>query len=101
VQDRNFHRLIQREILEADPERMRLLVQTVFKKHFELLLHLAAELALERDANLTAISIISRVKHHLEMQPLRQHLPGWKPEHEVPEIFAAHVTDLLLTGLKR
>ena len=100
VRDRNFHRLMQREILEADPGRMQLLAQDIFKEQFMLLLQLAAELAPQRDAHLTAISILSLVKHHLEMQPLRQYFPGWKPEHESPEFLAAHVVDLLLTGLR-
>ena len=100
VQDRDFHRLIQREILDANPERMRLLAQTVFKKQFEFLLLLSAELAPGRDTHLTAISIVSLVKRHLEMQSLCRHFSGWKLEHEVPEVIAEHVTDLLLMGLK-
>jgi AcrR family transcriptional regulator len=100
IKDRDFNRLLQREILEANPDRMRLLAQTVFKKQFDFLLQLAAELAPKRDVHLTAISIVSLVKHHLEMQPLCRQLPGWKPEHETAEILAAHVSDLLLMGLK-
>jgi AcrR family transcriptional regulator len=91
VHDRDFYRPIQREILEANPDRMRLLAQTVFIKQLEFLLYLAAALAPKGDAHLTAISIVSLVKRHLEMQCLCRHFSGWKLEH---------VTDLLLMGLK-
>jgi AcrR family transcriptional regulator len=100
LQDRDFNRLLQREILEADPDRMRLLAQTVFKKQFEFLLHLAAELAPERDAHLIVISIVSLIKQHLDMQSLCRHFSGWKSEPEAQEIIAAHVVDMLLMGLK-
>jgi AcrR family transcriptional regulator len=100
LQDRDFHRLMQREILEADPERMQLLAQGVFKRQFCLLMQLAAELAPEQDAHLVAISVIGSTQYYVEYQPLLKNFPGWKPEHEMPEVFAAHITELLLTGLK-
>ena len=100
LQDRDFHRLMQREILEANPERMQLLAQGVFKRQFCLLMQLAAELAPEQDAHLIATSVIGLAKCYVEYQPLLKNFPGWKPEHETPEIIAAHITELLLNGLK-
>ncbi len=100
VQDRNFHRLMQREILEADPERMQLLAQGIFKRQFCYLMDLAAELAPEQDAHLIASSIIGLTKCYVEYQPLLKNFPGWKPEHGKPEVVAAHITELLLNGLK-
>lgn len=98
-QDREFCRLVQREIMEADPERMQLLAQSVFKNQFDLLLQLASELAPERDAFLVATSIIGLVKVYVDHQPLNQHFPGWQAAFAQPETIAAHVTDLLLNGL--
>lgn len=98
-QDRNFHRLMQREIMEADPERMQLLAQGVFKKQFSLLMQFVAELAPEFDAYLVATSIIGLVKNYMDYQPLHRHFPGWKPEHDQPDILAKHITALLLYGL--
>lgn len=100
LQDRDFHRLMQREILEADPERMQLLAQSVFKQQFCLLMNLATELAPEQDAYLVATSIIGLSKCYVDYKPLIKNFPGWKPEHEIPEVIAAHITKLLLTGLK-
>ena len=100
LQDRDFHLLMQREILEANPERMQLLAQGVFKHQFCLLMELATELAPEQDAHLVATSVIGLTKSYIEHQPLLKNFPGWKPEHEMPEIIAAHITELLLNGLK-
>lgn len=96
--DKDFCRLMQREIMEADPERMQLLAQSVFKNQFELLLQLATELAPRRDAYLVATSIIGLVKIYVDHQPLNKHFPGWKPEYEQPAMIAGHITDLLLNG---
>ncbi len=100
LHDRDFHRLMQREILEADPERMQLLAQGVFKSQFCLLMQLAAELAPEQDAHLVATSVIGLTHYHVEYQPLFKHFPAWKPEHEKPEVIAAHIADLFFNGLK-
>ncbi|MGR9072892.1 MAG: TetR/AcrR family transcriptional regulator [Gammaproteobacteria bacterium] len=97
--DEDFARLIQRELLEADAERMRLLAEGVFKQQFAELMRLVEELAPGKDAHLTAVSILGLVRYHLEIQPLRQFLPGHRAEHEVPGIIANHVIDLLLNGM--
>ena len=100
LQDRDFHRLMQREILEADPERMQLLAQGVFNREFCLLMQLATELAPEQDPHLVATSVIGLAKYYVEYQPLLKNFPGRKPEHEIPEVAAEHITQLLLNGLR-
>ncbi len=100
LEDRDFHRLMQREIMEADPERMQLLAQGVFNRQFCLLMQLATELAPEQDAHLLATSVIGLAKYYIEYQPLLKYFPGWKPEHEMPEVIAAHITTLLLNSFK-
>ena len=100
-QDRDFHRLMQREIMEANPERMQFLAQGVFQKQFCLLKQLATELAPELDAYLVAISIIGLVKSFLDYQPLHQYFPGWKPEYQQPDVLAGHITQLILNGLSK
>jgi hypothetical protein len=61
---------------------------------------LATELAPDQDAHLVATSVIGLAKYYVEYQPLLKNFPGWKPEHEMPEVAAAHITELLLKGLK-
>ena len=98
--DENFNRLIQRELLDADEVRMKLLAEGVFKKQFSELMKLVNQLVPDKDAHLTAVSVLGVVRYHLEIQPLRKFLPGHKSEHENPEMIANHVVDLLLNGLK-
>jgi len=98
-EDSDFCRLVQREIMEADPERMKWLAQGVFKNQFSLLLQLAAELAPQRNAFLVATSIVGLVKVYLDHRPLHKHFPGWMPEYDRPEVIAGHLADLLLHGL--
>lgn len=98
-QDNDFRRLVQREIMEADSERMRWLAQGVFKNQFELFLQLAAELAPKRNAFLVATSIVGLLKVHLDHQPLNRHFPGWMPEYDQSGVIAEHIADLLLQGL--
>jgi AcrR family transcriptional regulator len=98
--DQEFHRLIQREILAGNPERMKMLAEDVFKEQFCFLLTLMKEIAPEKDAHLSAISVLSLCKHHFEMQPLRRYLPEWDKHHEQSEVLEKHVVRLLLNGLK-
>lgn len=98
--DHEFHRLIQREILDANTERMKMLAEDVFKEQFNFLLMLMKEIAPEKDAHLSAISVSNLCMHHLEMQPLCRFLPSWAQEHENSEVIAKHIIGLLLNGLK-
>jgi AcrR family transcriptional regulator len=101
LQDRNFQRLMQREILEANPDRMQLLAQGVFKKQFNLLMQFISELAPEFNAYLVSNSIIGLVKNYLDHQPLHRHFPGWQPEYDQADVIAQHITELLLRGLNK
>lgn len=101
VIDKQFHRLIQREILLANPKRMKLLAEDVFNDQFCFLLNLMKEISPEKDAHLSAISVLALCKHHIEMQPLRCYLPEWKIEHEQPEVLAKHVLGFLLESRKQ
>ena len=99
ISDCEFHRLIQRELLDGNTERMKMLAEDVFKEQFSFLLTLIKEIAPEQDAHLVAVSVSSLCMRHLEMQPLCRYLPNWKQEHEAPEVIAKHVIGLLLNGL--
>jgi AcrR family transcriptional regulator len=94
-----FHQLMQREIMEANTERMQLLAQGVFKNHFDELLAFARELAPHLDAYLVATSIIGLVKYYLDNQPILPHLPGWDVKYQDVEVLAKHITQLLLFGI--
>lgn len=100
-QDPVFDRLIQREILEAEPDRMQILATDIFHNQFCYLLDLVAELNPETDRHLTAVSILGLIKYHQEIKPLRHFWLGWKPEHEQADVIADHALNLLLNGIHR
>ena len=97
--DENFRLLQQRELLEADPERLNVLANHVFFKQFQNVLSLAKRLAPNTDPHMTAISMFSLVFYHLEAAPIRRFLPGGRPEHDDPEFIASHVCHLLMNGV--
>jgi hypothetical protein len=79
---------------------MKMLAEDVFKEQFSFLLTLTKQIAPEKDAYLSAISVLSLCKHHLEMQPICSFLPEWKPQHAELDVIAKHITEILLEGLK-
>lgn len=98
--DREFHCLIQREMIDTNSERMKMLAEDVFKQQFQFLLSLMDQMAPEKDPHLSAISVLGLCKNQLEMQPLCRFLDGYEVEHEKPEVIAKHVMSILLNGLK-
>ncbi len=98
--DPDFHRLIQRELLEANDERMDMLAKKVFSSQFSHLLNAAKAVAPNQDAQLMAVSILALCKHHFEMRPLSSRLPGWQPCNQDKDVLAQHITDLLFQGIK-
>jgi len=99
-QDSHFRILLQRELLDGDETRLRLLAEQVFQGQFANVAELAKKLAPNCDAHLMAISIAGLVLFHLETTPLRKFLPGGHAEHNDPDVIAQHVTMLLLKGVK-
>jgi AcrR family transcriptional regulator len=97
--DPEFHRLMMREVVDANPERMKILADDIFKQQFTFLLHLMKDIAPKKNSYLSAVSVLSLCKHHIELKPLRQYLPDWKPEHEHPDVLAKHVLEILSNGL--
>jgi AcrR family transcriptional regulator len=98
--DPEFRALLQRELLDGDETRLKLLAREVFREPFIAMEALADELAPGCDAHMVAISIASLILYHLETAPIRRYLPGGKAKHNKPAVIADHVTRLLLNGLK-
>ncbi|MEW6133415.1 MAG: TetR/AcrR family transcriptional regulator [Pseudomonadota bacterium] len=91
--------LLQRERLDGDEERQRLLVKEVFEAPFVALMGVMKEIAPDRDAHLLAQSVIGLVMYHLEAMPMFRFIPGWRPEHGRPDRLARHVWGLLKAAL--
>jgi len=94
----NFRALLQRELLDGDEERLKLLADIVFKEPFKAIKKLAQDMDLDCDAHLLAISIAGLILFHFETESIRRHLSGGLKKHNDPKIIAKHVIKLL-TGM--
>ena len=100
VEDEPFRRLMLRELLDGDEQRMQYLAEKIFHEQFSELGKLVNEINPERDPHMVAISILSMVLHHLDTMAIRRFLPGYKEDHNEIEVIAEHVNHLLFVGLK-
>ena len=98
--DVDFRRLMQRELLDADDERMQLLAKEVFQEQFNHLMGVIEQLSESQQVHFSALSVIALVCDIIQMQPLSRHLPGWQAEHEEVDFIAGQVLNLLMNGIK-
>ncbi|HIE07712.1 MAG TPA: TetR/AcrR family transcriptional regulator [Desulfarculaceae bacterium] len=96
--DDNFRRLLEREILDGDETRLRLLANHVFGDFFRNINELCLGLTSKLDPHMLAISITSLIIHHYQITPIRTFMPGFKPSHNDPEVLAQHIFQLLKNG---
>ena len=99
AKDPDFRALLQRELLDGDETRLRLLADQVFMVPFQAMTTLAKELAPDCDPHLLAISMVGLVLFHFETTPVRRFLPGANVKHNDPKQVAKHVTRLLTKAL--
>ena len=100
-EDQTFSRLIQRELLDADEVRLKLLAEQVFGRFSTALNNLCQQLDPELDPALLATSIMGMVLYLFQSAPLRKNLFGFRVEHEQPEIISQHLQKLLCQGLNQ
>ncbi len=99
AEDEPFRRLMQREMLDGDEQRMQYLAEQVFQAQFNALGLLLTEIEPNCDAHLQAISILGLVLYHFETTPIRLFLSAYKAEHEQVDVIAQHVYSLIINGL--
>lgn len=98
--DPDFRALLQRELLDGDEERLKLLAEQVFIAPFQAVSMLAEDIAPNYDPHMLAISMVGLVLFHFETAPIRRFLPGGKSEHNEQEVITHHVTQLLINALR-
>ncbi|MBF0190581.1 MAG: TetR/AcrR family transcriptional regulator [Magnetococcales bacterium] len=92
--------LLQREMSDADEQRLRLLLDRVFLPVYEESKGILVELAHGRtDEHLLFCAILGLVLSHFQLAPIRRRLPGTRVEHEDVEGIADHLARLLFDGL--
>jgi len=98
-EDQTFLRLVQRELLDGDEIRLKYLAEQVFGELTATLNRLCRQLNPSFDPGLLTHTIIGTILQLFHAAPLRQHLPGFQPEHLQPEVISQHVQKLLFTGI--
>lgn len=98
--DNDFSMLIQREMMDGDESRLKLLATEVYHELFQGVAGLCQELAPKQDPYLFAISIIGSVMYHFQTAAIRPYLPHSKKQHNDPQVVARHVSNFILNGLK-
>ena len=98
--DRDFRQLMQRELLDADDERMQLLAQQVFQEQFNQLMTVIEQISSTKHSHFTALSILALVCDLVQLQPLSRYLPKWQPQYEQQDFIAEQVINLVMKGIQ-
>jgi len=93
--DPHFRALLQRELLDGDEARLKLLAEQVFIGPFQAISALAEELAPDCDPHMLAISMTGLVLFHFEIEPMSCFLTGGRNEKSYRKEITSHLTDLL------
>ena len=93
--DPDFLALLQRERIDGNETRLKLLAEEVFAEPFDALLTLAKEIAPAHDSHMVAISICALVMYYMETAAMRGFLPGWHTTLDQPKFIAKHAMALL------
>ena len=93
--DPDFHRLIQRELLDGDEQRLKFLATEVFAPAFNCMSKVLLELNPKCDAGILVIFIIGMVHKQFDLKPLIEFFPDSKPEHQDPTYITNQVMAIL------
>lgn len=92
--------LLQRELSDADEQRLRLLLDRVFVPVYEGSFEILREMSRGRlDTHFLFFAILGMVLSHFQLAPLRKRLPGTRAEHEDEEWIVNTIAKLLFDGL--
>lgn len=91
-------RLTQRELLAGDRERIALLKEDVLAAPFRVIVRLMKRLAPDRDAELSASSVLCMVMGYTQLAPVLEELNGLDDARERLMAFAAHAQEPSCTG---
>ena len=95
VEDPDFLYLIERALLDREPEIRKALNEALFSDNLQAMEDFLADHASGCDKHMLAISVFGLVNHHYKTSTMRQALPGYDPKHDEPEYVARHVMKVL------
>lgn len=91
--------LLQREMADADPVRVNLLVEHVFKPVFDEMSEWAVLSSSRLDSHLLFVSVLGLIMYHFEITPMRKLLPGYLEGQDDAQQLTEHIMALLEKGL--
>jgi AcrR family transcriptional regulator len=95
-----YARLMQREMLDGDDDRLHFLTEEVFREPFKQTMVMMEEIAPKGDAHQLSVFVFGLIFGYFAFSPIRRLQPGFRPEHDDPEKVAGDVSQLVLHGLK-
>lgn len=97
--DPSLRALLQRELLDGDEVRLKLLAERLFMAPFEAITILAKSLSSKADPHMLVVSMVGLVLFHFETAPIRRFLPGGQSQHNDFDVISDHITQLLSMAL--
>lgn len=95
-----YARLLQREMLDGDDDRIRYLTEEVFREPFKHTMVMMEEIAPGGDVHQMTIFTFGLIFGYFAFTPTRRLQSGYDPQHDDPEKVAKNITRVLLDGLK-
>lgn len=95
----DFTQLIKREQLDADPKRMKKLVESVLSSEYLGFEELIKKANPHCDARIYVMTILGMALHYYETSKFRRYLPDYSPDMENPEIVAEQISNILIGGI--
>lgn len=92
-------RLLQRELLDADENRLRELTETLFQEPFERIIALLREAGAGEDASTLALYVTALIHGYFSLAPVWRYLNLEEPIPNTPERVGKDVSDALTTYL--
>lgn len=94
-----FRRLLHRELLDGDAERLRLITEQVLREPFERITRTVEQVYPKMDASFVGLTVISALLGHFELAPVRGFL-GIAEEGYDNELIGDRITNLILHGFQ-
>lgn len=99
-EDRIFSKLVLRELLDGDVDRLKYVAETVVNHPFSVVARAVADCGGGGDPVLMTVSIIGMIIGHFQMAAMICYAPGGTPEHADPRVVSRHISILVRSALK-
>ncbi|MDY6829270.1 MAG: TetR/AcrR family transcriptional regulator [Pseudomonadota bacterium] len=100
AKDQHFFRLVKREQLEGNSERLKMLVDLLFGQQYGAMVRSVGRVTQAFDAHMLVTSLLGLVLHHYETRHMRQFFSEYAPSQDDPDVVADHCCRLFFFGIQ-